>query len=147
MEQPADNSPHVEMPLGRARKNYSFSNEEVRRIDRENQRLLRELSRQAPRPSSSAAASARGAASRLSHSALNRQREQRRIERENMVRQPCPQRTPDPRSCWGTFTLKTVQPFVTFLGGTTCFSEAVWTVFCPLGGVSEVLPNHLITYS
>ncbi|XP_048851959.1 cilia- and flagella-associated protein 97 isoform X1 [Brienomyrus brachyistius] len=85
LEQPTDSSPHVEMPLGRARKNYSFSNEEVRRIDRENQRLLRELSRQTPRPGSSAAASGRGAASRLSHSALNRQREQRRIERENMA--------------------------------------------------------------
>ncbi|XP_023686496.1 cilia- and flagella-associated protein 97 isoform X2 [Paramormyrops kingsleyae] len=85
LEQPADSSPHVEMPLGRARKNFSFSNEEVRRIDRENQRLLRELSRQTPRPSSSAAVSGRGAASRLSHSALNRQREQRRIERENMA--------------------------------------------------------------
>ncbi|KAK6325048.1 hypothetical protein J4Q44_G00043900 [Coregonus suidteri] len=33
---------------GRNRKNYSFSNDEVRQIDRENQRLLRQLSRPSP---------------------------------------------------------------------------------------------------
>lgn len=78
-------------PGGRNRKNYSFSNDEVRRIDRENQRLLRELSRLSPgpRPGSVARKKTNVASSsplnRLSHSALNRQREQQRIERENLV--------------------------------------------------------------
>ncbi|XP_037328915.2 cilia- and flagella-associated protein 97 isoform X2 [Pungitius pungitius] len=73
------------------RKNYSFTNDEVQRIDRENQRLLRELSRQSPgpRPGSKARKQTPTASklppSRLSHSALNRQREQQRIERENLA--------------------------------------------------------------
>ncbi|XP_032387741.1 cilia- and flagella-associated protein 97 isoform X3 [Etheostoma spectabile] len=78
-------------PGGRNRKNYSFTNAEVRRIDRENQRLLRELSRHSPgsRPGSTARKKNHVANklpfSRLSHSALNRQREQQRIERENLA--------------------------------------------------------------
>ncbi|XP_008285012.1 cilia- and flagella-associated protein 97 isoform X2 [Stegastes partitus] len=78
-------------PGGRNRKNYSFSNDEVRRIDRENQRLLRELSRLSPgpRPGSVVGKKTRVGSSsplvRLSHSALNRQREQQRIERENLA--------------------------------------------------------------
>ncbi|XP_035992902.1 cilia- and flagella-associated protein 97 [Fundulus heteroclitus] len=78
-------------PGGRNRKNFSFSNDEVRRIDGENQRLLRELSRLSPGPRSGKAPSSRSKVSsnspvtRLSHSALNRQREQRRIERENLA--------------------------------------------------------------
>lgn len=78
-------------PGGRNRKNYSFSNDEVRSIDRENQRLLRELSRlsPAPRRGSTAGKKTHMASNspriRLSHSALNRQREQQRIERENLV--------------------------------------------------------------
>uniref|UniRef100_A0A671WGZ4 Cilia- and flagella-associated protein 97 n=1 Tax=Sparus aurata TaxID=8175 RepID=A0A671WGZ4_SPAAU len=76
---------------GRNRKNYSFTNEEVRSIDHENQRLLRALSRLSPgpRPGSKAAKKAHMTSnsplSRLSHSALNRQREQQRIERENLA--------------------------------------------------------------
>lgn len=76
---------------GRNRKNYSFTNEEVRSIDHENQRLLRALSRLSPgpRPGCKAAKKAHMTSnsplSRLSHSALNRQREQQRIERENLV--------------------------------------------------------------
>ncbi|XP_068583161.1 cilia- and flagella-associated protein 97-like isoform X2 [Cebidichthys violaceus] len=75
----------------RNRKNYSFTNDEVRRIDRENQRLLRELSRQSPgpRPGSTAMKKTHMASKlpqiRFSHSALNRQREQQRIERENLA--------------------------------------------------------------
>ncbi|TKS68250.1 Ufm1-specific protease 2 [Collichthys lucidus] len=78
-------------PGGRNRKNYSFTNDEVRCIDRENQRLLRELSRlsPAPRPGSAAGKKTRMTSksplNRLSHSALNRQREQQRIERENLA--------------------------------------------------------------
>ncbi|XP_056228480.1 cilia- and flagella-associated protein 97 isoform X1 [Seriola aureovittata] len=78
-------------PGGRNRKNYSFTNDEVRRIDRENQRLLRELSRLSPgpRPGSADEKKANMAGKspliRLSHSALNRQREQQRIERENLA--------------------------------------------------------------
>uniref|UniRef100_A0A668T255 Cilia- and flagella-associated protein 97 n=1 Tax=Oreochromis aureus TaxID=47969 RepID=A0A668T255_OREAU len=73
------------------RKNYSFSNEEVRRIDLENQRLLRELSRLSPGPrlGSAPVKKSHGASNspriRLTHSAVNRQREQQRIERENLA--------------------------------------------------------------
>ncbi|XP_075947391.1 uncharacterized protein LOC142949563 isoform X2 [Anarhichas minor] len=75
----------------RNRKNYSFTNDEVRRIDRENQRLLRELSHQSPgpRPGSTARKKTHTASKlpqiRFSHSALNRQREQQRIEKENLA--------------------------------------------------------------
>ncbi|XP_070827639.1 cilia- and flagella-associated protein 97 isoform X2 [Chaetodon trifascialis] len=78
-------------PGGRNRKNYSFTNDQVRSIDRENQRLLQELSRLSPgpRPGSTAGKKTRAASNsplvRLSHSALNRQREQQRIERENLA--------------------------------------------------------------
>ncbi|XP_035515778.1 cilia- and flagella-associated protein 97 isoform X2 [Morone saxatilis] len=78
-------------PGGRNRKNYSFTNDEVRCIDRENQRLLRELSRlsPAPRPGSTVGKKTHMASNspfvRPSHSALNRQREQQRIERENLA--------------------------------------------------------------
>lgn len=83
--------PMFHYPGGRNRKNYSFTNDEVRSIDRENQRLLRELSRLSarPRPGSTPGKKTRMAnnssLTRLSHSALNRQREQQRIERENLV--------------------------------------------------------------
>ncbi|CDQ98078.1 unnamed protein product [Oncorhynchus mykiss] len=85
---------------GRNRKNYSFSNDEVRQIDRENQRLLRQLSRPSPhsRPGSTGGTSTTSSSRRRSngggggpppvrlyHSALNRQREQQRIEKENLV--------------------------------------------------------------
>ncbi|XP_028259195.1 cilia- and flagella-associated protein 97 isoform X2 [Parambassis ranga] len=76
---------------GRNRKNFSFTNDEVQRIDRENQRLLRELSRLSPgpRPGSVAGKKTHSASNcplnRLSHSALNRQREQQRIERDNLA--------------------------------------------------------------
>ncbi|XP_051242266.1 cilia- and flagella-associated protein 97 isoform X2 [Dicentrarchus labrax] len=78
-------------PGGRNRKNYSFTNDEVRCIDRENQRLLRELSRlsPAPTPGSTVGKKTHMASNsplvRPSHSALNRQREQQRIERENLA--------------------------------------------------------------
>ncbi|KAL1282566.1 hypothetical protein QQF64_001369 [Cirrhinus molitorella] len=75
-----------------SRKNYSFTNDKVREIDRENQRLLRELSRssaRSPRGSSacSKVSSHRSSAPpiRLYHSALNRQREQERIQKENLA--------------------------------------------------------------
>ncbi|KAF3852353.1 hypothetical protein F7725_005708 [Dissostichus mawsoni] len=78
-------------PGRRNRKNYSFSNDEAQRIERENHRLLREISRHspAPRPGSSARKKTHPASKspfiRLSHSALNRQREQQRIERDNLA--------------------------------------------------------------
>ncbi|XP_073463450.1 cilia- and flagella-associated protein 97 [Aquarana catesbeiana] len=77
----------VEQPPIENKKNYSFSNEEVRHIDRENQRLLKELSRQASKSKSKSLTPKKtnGAPSRLYHSALNRQREQQRIERENLA--------------------------------------------------------------
>ncbi|XP_029288554.1 cilia- and flagella-associated protein 97 isoform X2 [Cottoperca gobio] len=78
-------------PYGRNRKNFSFTNDEVKRIDRENQRLLRELSRPSPGPRAGSTVKKRTPTAskspqvRLSHSALNRQREQQRIERENLA--------------------------------------------------------------
>ncbi|KAM8843452.1 cilia- and flagella-associated protein 97 isoform 1-T1 [Synchiropus picturatus] len=81
----------LRLPRPNTRKNFSFSNDEVRRIDRENQRLLQELCRISPRSRPGSAAGQRshfgnGATYvRPSHSALNRQREQKRIERENLA--------------------------------------------------------------
>ncbi|XP_058854226.1 cilia- and flagella-associated protein 97-like [Acipenser ruthenus] len=76
----------IDYPERKSRKNFSFSNEDVRRIDQENQRLLRELSRQARPPSKSPKPKKpANPPARLYHSALNRQREQQRIERENMA--------------------------------------------------------------
>ncbi|XP_040821667.1 cilia- and flagella-associated protein 97 [Ochotona curzoniae] len=78
---------HFEQPAVVPRKNYSFSREEVRQIDQENQRLLKELSRQAEKPGNKSAIPRRAAGHppKLYHSALNRQREQQRIERENLA--------------------------------------------------------------
>ncbi|KAL2781158.1 cilia- and flagella-associated protein 97 isoform 2, partial [Daubentonia madagascariensis] len=77
---------HFDQPSVAPRKNYSFTREEVRQIDRENQRLLKELSRQAEKPGSKSTVPGRltGHPPKLYHSALNRQREQQRIERENL---------------------------------------------------------------
>ncbi|XP_063776820.1 cilia- and flagella-associated protein 97 isoform X3 [Pseudophryne corroboree] len=75
----------LEHPPSRHKKNYSFTNDEVRYIDRENQRLLKELSRQSkPKSQSITPKKLNPTPSRLYHSALNRQREQQRIERENL---------------------------------------------------------------
>ncbi|XP_021564646.1 cilia- and flagella-associated protein 97 isoform X2 [Carlito syrichta] len=77
---------HFDQPSVAAKKNYSFSREEVRQIDRENQRLLKELSRQAEKPGNkSIIPRSAGHPPKLYHSALNRQREQQRIERENLA--------------------------------------------------------------
>ncbi|XP_075900688.1 cilia- and flagella-associated protein 97 isoform X3 [Nelusetta ayraudi] len=76
---------------GRARKNYSFSNNEVRNIEHENQRLLRELTRisEGPKPGSAqvkkAYVSVNTPLNKISHHGLNRLREQKRIERENLA--------------------------------------------------------------
>ncbi|KAM7394324.1 hypothetical protein PAMP_021136 [Pampus punctatissimus] len=78
-------------PGRKNRKNYSFTNDKVRTIDLENQRLLRELSRisSTPRPGTAAKKKSHTPNNlpivRLSHSALNRQREQQRIERDNLA--------------------------------------------------------------
>lgn len=78
---------HIDQPSILPRRNYSFTREEVRQIDRENQRLLKELSRQAEKPGIQSTIPRRTISHppRLYHSALNRQREQQRIERENLV--------------------------------------------------------------
>ncbi|XP_036911068.1 cilia- and flagella-associated protein 97 [Sturnira hondurensis] len=76
-----------QQPSVAAGRNYSFTREEVRQIDRENQRLLRELSRQAEKPGSRNGTPRRSISHppKLYHSAVNRQREQQRIERENLA--------------------------------------------------------------
>uniref|UniRef100_A0A8C2CLK1 Cilia- and flagella-associated protein 97 n=1 Tax=Cyprinus carpio TaxID=7962 RepID=A0A8C2CLK1_CYPCA len=78
--------------VGSRRKNYSFTNEEVQEIDRENQRLLRELSRSSARSRSGSSACSKTSGGRSSappirlyHSALNRQRQQERIQKENLA--------------------------------------------------------------
>ncbi|XP_012308273.2 cilia- and flagella-associated protein 97 [Aotus nancymaae] len=77
---------HFDQPPVAPGKNYSFTREEVRQIDRENQRLLKELSRQAEKPGSkSIIPRSADHPPKLYHSALNRQKEQQRIERENLA--------------------------------------------------------------
>ncbi|XP_051025673.1 cilia- and flagella-associated protein 97 [Acomys russatus] len=78
---------HFDQPSVIPRKNYSFTREELRQIDRENQRLLKELSRQAEKPGNKSTIPGRSISHppKLYHSALNRQREQQRIERENLA--------------------------------------------------------------
>ncbi|KAK2508095.1 hypothetical protein MC885_012304 [Smutsia gigantea] len=78
---------HFDQPSIAPRKNYSFTREEVRQIDQENQRLLKELSKQAEKSGSKSSIPRRsiGHPPKLCHSALNRQREQQRIERENLA--------------------------------------------------------------
>lgn len=77
---------HIDQPSAAPRRNYSFTREEVRQIDRENQRLLKELSKQAEKPGSqSTIPRSVDHPPKLYHSALNRQREQQRIERENLA--------------------------------------------------------------
>lgn len=74
-------------PSRGTRKNYSFTNEEVRRIDQENQRLLHELARLCATPGSRTNVLKKSASPSLQvyHSAINRQKEQQRIEKENLV--------------------------------------------------------------
>ncbi|NXJ04046.1 CFA97 protein, partial [Odontophorus gujanensis] len=74
-------------PSRGVRKNYSFTNEEVRRIDQENQRLLQELARLCAMPGSRTDMLKKSASPSLQvyHSAINRQKEQRRIEKENLA--------------------------------------------------------------
>lgn len=73
--------PSVITQNAKCRKNLSFSNEEVRRIDNDNQVLLKKIvaqqTRHKPRTNSSARV--------MSSSAVNRQRQQRQIELENLV--------------------------------------------------------------
>nr|XP_017536604.1 cilia- and flagella-associated protein 97 [Manis javanica]XP_017536605.1 cilia- and flagella-associated protein 97 [Manis javanica]XP_036852525.1 cilia- and flagella-associated protein 97 [Manis javanica] len=78
---------HFDQPSVVPRKNYSFTREEVRQIDQENQRLLKELSKQAEKSGSKSSVPRRsmGHPPKLYHTALNRQREQQRIERENLA--------------------------------------------------------------
>ncbi|XP_021252719.1 cilia- and flagella-associated protein 97 isoform X2 [Numida meleagris] len=74
-------------PSRGTRKNYSFTNEEVRRIDQENHRLLQELARLCAMPGGRTDTLKKAALPSLQvyHSAINRQKEQRRIEKENLA--------------------------------------------------------------
>lgn len=77
----------LDHPSSGTRKNYSFTNDEVRKIDRENQRLLKELTKYSVKPRSKSASLKKpsGPAPKMYHSAINRQKEQQRIDRENLV--------------------------------------------------------------
>ena len=65
------------------RLNMSFSNDTVKQIDKENQRLLKEILRSKAKSKKS---QQQGPVRAMSHAEMNRVREQQRIERENLVR-------------------------------------------------------------
>ncbi|KAJ9599067.1 hypothetical protein L9F63_010459 [Diploptera punctata] len=68
----------------KTRKNMSFTNEQLRKIDRENEILVKKLENlRKPRPKPSATVPLNYP--RLSSSAINRKRQQRKIEHENMI--------------------------------------------------------------
>ncbi|XP_796877.2 cilia- and flagella-associated protein 97 [Strongylocentrotus purpuratus] len=79
-------------PMPHQRMNMSFSNDEVKRIDKDNSRLLEKIIGRSSEPSrsgrgtrpSSAKHTTNAPEKPVSHSAVKRQREQRRIEIENM---------------------------------------------------------------
>ena len=79
-------------PTSGCRKNFSFSDDQVRTIDLENHRLMRQIGRSGERPTAAAAAvrlnvSRRAQTTqRLTPSAVNRLREQERVAAENQVR-------------------------------------------------------------
>ena len=80
-------------PTSADRKNFSFSNDNVRTIDKENQRLMQQIMENAARAKKAKKASKGqkkpATVNKMSTSAINRNREQMRIERENYVRIPC----------------------------------------------------------
>uniref|UniRef100_A0AAV2LG56 Cilia- and flagella-associated protein 97 n=1 Tax=Knipowitschia caucasica TaxID=637954 RepID=A0AAV2LG56_KNICA len=86
-----DSKAAMEFRSSRYRKNYSYTNDEVKRIDRENQRLLQQLSRvsSGSRPGSVSGQRHSVASStllnHLPHNAINREREKQRIERDNLA--------------------------------------------------------------
>ncbi|XP_072318878.1 cilia- and flagella-associated protein 97 [Eucyclogobius newberryi] len=80
----------MQCPGVRHRKNYSFTNSEVRRIDRDNDRLLWRLANLATssRPGSAhlqSPVTSNVPVKSSPHSAINRQREQQRIAQENQA--------------------------------------------------------------
>ncbi|XP_078418433.1 cilia- and flagella-associated protein 97 isoform X3 [Cetorhinus maximus] len=75
----------ADFPVRKDKKNYTFSNEEAKRIDHENQRLLHELTRKATKPVVVTSKAIVPSPVRVYHSTVNRQREQERIERENLA--------------------------------------------------------------
>uniref|UniRef100_V9KF99 Cilia- and flagella-associated protein 97 n=1 Tax=Callorhinchus milii TaxID=7868 RepID=V9KF99_CALMI len=75
----------TDSPAHEGKKNYSFTNEEIRCIDRENHRLLQELTRKASKSKSNISKKSSIAPIRVYHSTLNRHREQERIEKENLA--------------------------------------------------------------
>ncbi|XP_077381707.1 cilia- and flagella-associated protein 97 [Festucalex cinctus] len=69
-----------------SRKNFTFNNNEVQRIDHENQRLLRVLSRISLAPGAIVNQFTRKSTTpHMSHSSVNRQREQKRIDKDNQA--------------------------------------------------------------
>lgn len=71
----------------REKSNYSFSNMQARNIDQENERLLQEIIRKRlPRKKKEPTYTQPSPVRRLPNSAVNRLKEQRRIEQENLVR-------------------------------------------------------------
>lgn len=82
----SENKPFQAKCLNSARKNMSFSNEEVRQIDQENQRLLKKILSQQNRPVSKYVSQKSCLPqTRMPSSAVNRLKQQRQIELENLV--------------------------------------------------------------
>ncbi|XP_053275509.1 cilia- and flagella-associated protein 97 [Pleuronectes platessa] len=83
--------PAASYPGRKNRKNFSFNNNDVQRIDQENQRLFRVLSRLSAEPGPESAAKKKtkraghSPAMHVHHSAVNRRRDQKRIETENLA--------------------------------------------------------------
>ncbi|XP_064636868.1 cilia- and flagella-associated protein 97-like isoform X2 [Lineus longissimus] len=73
--------PHIRKKI---EKNYSFASDKISDIDRENQRLLQEIMRQNQGRGTRGSGNEPTRNQRMSHSAVNRRREQRRVEEENL---------------------------------------------------------------
>jgi len=78
------------VPSRRSRHNYSFTNEQVEAIDKENRRLMTSIMRHANATKKAKAKSSKLSASgtgakRLSSAAVNRAKQQQKIEAENLV--------------------------------------------------------------
>lgn len=70
---------------GKDKANYSFNSDRAMIIERENQRLLDKIMKSSPKKKSTRVVNDSAPFLRKTHASLNRHRQQRRIEQENMV--------------------------------------------------------------
>ncbi|CAH1777741.1 unnamed protein product [Owenia fusiformis] len=84
-EHPKSRKVLIMPPKGASDRNFSFENNRVREIDRENERLLNEImKRNKPKPRKKLHP-APPPVKRVTHTTVNRQREQRKIEQQNLA--------------------------------------------------------------